>query len=87
MPKKYKLTFEVVPFGANTGKYYHNNGDSKVKPGDVPDQFWNAVEREDDDPWAQYTRLKLWAVTGEKLIRNVRLYELETEPKWVEVVQ
>lgn len=80
---KYKITWEMVsPF---KGVQFYINDEPNAKLEQVPEEFWHSVERESDDPWDQYETLKLWENEGVEYVRNVKLYELVSDPKWQEV--
>ena len=83
--KAYKLTFESVsPLGP--GAQFYRGDVPCARPEEVPDEFWHVTEVEHDGSRAdQYTTLRMWAESGQQLIRNVRWFEAETtEPEWVE---
>lgn len=79
--KIYKIQWEqVLPFREAT-KFYTGE-EPNCKPQDVPEEFWHKTTREDSSPWQQYETLKLWAETGEQLIRKVQLFEMVIDAKW-----
>ena len=79
---KYRLTFELV--GPYKGSKFYSGSKPNCRPEDVPDEYWDKVDKEDNDPWQQYQKLKEWAETGEQLIRNVKLYAAPDQ-EWKEV--
>ena len=88
MDKKYKLSFEVVvPLGRGA-KYYDDCQTGPIcKPEQVGEEAWVKTENFTSDPWDQYNTLKEWEKSGEQLIRNVRLYEVDEKLTEIEYKQ
>lgn len=77
-----KVSFEMVSAVAHPEHYYGSS--PAVRPEQVPDEHWHSQERQGDDVADQYEGLLTLMGQGE-LIRNVRLYEGETQ--WREVTR
>lgn len=82
MNKIYKLEFESVSVFTLIGSPYYRGEEPCVKASEVPDKDWVRSSRETDSPWQQYNQLKQWVKDGTQLIRNVKLYEMISEPQW-----
>lgn len=83
---KYKLMWEqVLPFGEGSKDY--NGDEPNAKPKEVPERCWSKSERESEKEvlLQQYETLKKWSISGEQLVRKVKLFKLLTEPVWSEV--
>lgn len=90
MSRRYRVEFEVVS-ALGDGRRFYTGSDPNTTPDKVPDEFWHAAARESESETSildQARVLKAWAVSGEQLIRNVRVFQWDApkvEPQWQEV--
>lgn len=88
----FRVRFETVAQGAlrkycNADPVLYKNVTQTVPNSQIPDEDWHEVTgHETDNPWQQYNQLVAWETQDREFIRNVRLEQLVSEPKW-ELVQ
>ena len=84
----YRVRFETVAQGAlrkycNADPVFYKNTTQLVPNSQIPDEDWYEVTgHETDDPWQQFNQLVAWETEDREFIRNVRLEQLVSEPKW-----
>ena len=90
MAEIYRLSWETVKQVAlvkycDADPTFYKNVTQTVPNSQIPDEDWHEVQRETDNPWDQYRRLRQWAAEDREFVRNVRLERMASEPQWVPV--
>lgn len=88
----YRISWESVLLDklhlyADADPALYKNTRQVVPNSAIPDEHWQPVSRETDNPWQQYDTLKRWADADTGYVRNVRLEQMVSEPKWREVTR
>ncbi len=73
---KYRIVFEIVAPMGRGAKYYDAAQKNPIcNPAQVAEEDWAKTENNTDNPQTQFRNLRKWAESGERLVRNVRLYK------------
>lgn len=86
----YRLSWESVRLNAlwkysNADPTFYKNTTQIVPNSQIPDEDWEPVSRETDDPGGQWHTLKAWADADTGFVRNVVLEKAVSEPTWRQV--
>jgi hypothetical protein len=84
----YRLSWEMVRSGrlgpyCNADPRWFKNVTQTVPNSQIPDEDWEPISKETDDPWSQYHTLKQWEGEDRGFVRNVRLERPAEARTWI----